>query len=311
MFYEIKDGEVNPIQYDDIDDGCISIGYLSMEELIELYQKYKLDRQVIEECYADKSHLRTSLDIYDDYSFGVINVIQLSNISGRRDKIAFLIRKNQFILVKIDDEDNNTMEIFENSITRFKQKVTLEKVIFGILDTLMNGGTSYLEKIEMRIMDMEKNIVEKHVNELLNKEIYDLRNRLSILRNYYEQLVDIGEGLQENENGLLRQKDLRYFKIFADKASRLSENTKALSEALIHLREALDATLNYSLNNIMKLFTVVTTVFMPLTLIAGWYGMNFNNMPELSWQYGYTVVIAISLAVVVGCIMFFKKKKFL
>ena len=61
-------------------------------------------------------------------------------------------------------------------------------------------------------------------------------------------------------------------------------------------------------NRIMKLLTVVTTVCMPLSLIAGWYGMNFMNMPELHWEYGYPAVIALSALVVGGCILYFRKK---
>ena len=99
----------------------------------------------------------------------------------------------------------------------------------------------------------------------LNTEIFELRNRLSTLKNYYEQLIDIGETLQENENDLFEEEDLRYFKIFTDKSERLSNNAQLLCDNLIHLREALDATLNYNLNNTMKLFTMVTIIFQPLT----------------------------------------------
>ena len=69
--------------------------------------------------------------------------------------------------------------------------------------------------------------------------------------------------------------------------------------------------MDYNLNNTMKIFTVVTTVFLPLSLIVGWYGMNFTNMPELTWKYGYLAVILLSVAVVIFCFWFFKKKKLL
>ena len=77
----------------------------------------------------------------------------------------------------------------------------------------------------------------------------------------------------------------------------------------MHIREALDAALSYEQNRIMKVFTTVTTVFMPLSLIAGWYGMNFTGMPELGWEYGYPFVGILSVLVVLVCIWFFRKKK--
>ena len=120
----------------------------------------------------------------------------------------------------------------------------------------------------------------------------------------------IGESLQENENDLFEEEDLRYFKIFTDKSERLSNNTQLLCDNLIHLREAMDATLNYNLNNTMKLFTMVTIIFQPLTLIVGWYGMNFKYMPELGWKFGYLYVIVLSIVVVGVILYWFKKRKF-
>ena len=182
----------------------------------------------------------------------------------------------------------------------------------GLLDAkLIEGGNKTLELIEAKILEMEHDLVEGEASEGLNKSIFNLKNSLLIQKNYYEQLIDIGEELQENENDIFQDENLRYFKIFTDKVTRLSNNTQALCDSLIHLREAYDATLEYSLNRIMKVFTVVTTIFLPLTLIVGWYGMNFTTMPELTWKYGYISVIILSIVVVVGCLIFFKKKKFL
>ena len=90
---------------------------------------------------------------------------------------------------------------------------------------------------------------------------------------------------------------------------RLTEDTQFLYEELVHIREVLDAALSYEQNRIMKLFTTVTTIFMPLSLIAGWYGMNFEGMPELHWRYGYLFVSVLSVLVVVACFWFFRRKK--
>ncbi|MEG1291768.1 MAG: CorA family divalent cation transporter, partial [Lachnospiraceae bacterium] len=87
------------------------------------------------------------------------------------------------------------------------------------------------------------------------------------------------------------------------------EQIQFLYEELLHIREALDAAIAYDQNRIMKVFTAVTTIFMPLTLIVGWYGMNFTTMAELTWKYGYFFVIVLSIIVILICLMFFKKKK--
>ena len=309
MFYEIENKEVKEVRIENISSQSISVGFLTMEELEENLDLLRINRNVIADCMADQTHFRTSLDIYEDFSFGIINIVNVMDVSTPKDRMAFIIKKNQFILIKLIDEDDSCREIFDSAIGRFKQNATLERVIFGILERLLANGNTALEITEQKIMAMEQNLVDGKISQSLNREIFNLRNDLSILKNYYEQLYAIGEELQENENNLFDEEDLRYFKIFTTKAERLSNNTQILSESLVHLRETLDASLNYSLNTIMKLFTVVTTIFSPLTLIVGWYGMNFKNMPELGMKYGYYGVMVVSAAVVVGCVYLFKKKK--
>ncbi|HWT27849.1 MAG TPA: CorA family divalent cation transporter, partial [Mobilitalea sp.] len=110
---------------------------------------------------------------------------------------------------------------------------------------------------------------------------------------------------------LFNEENLQYFRIFTDRVARLSSTTRMLQEYSVQVREAYHAQLDLDLNNIMKMFTVVTTIFLPLTLIVGWYGMNFTTMPELTWKYGYLFVIGLCVITAFICIYFFKKKKFM
>lgn len=311
MFYSVIDSKLTEISPDDIRADVNYIGYLTLDELKVCHKELGISDYIISEGFADQTHFRNSIDVYDDFSFGYINIINVMRLCDERDRIAFYITKNMFILIEIVDQDGSTKEMFERAIHRFTQNLTVEKIIYGILERLIEGGNKTLELIEAKILEMEHDLVEGEASEGLNKSIFNLKNSLLIQKNYYEQLIDIGEELQENENDIFQDENLRYFKIFTDKVTRLSNNTQALCDSLIHLREAYDATLEYSLNRIMKVFTVVTTIFLPLTLIVGWYGMNFTTMPELTWKYGYISVIILSIVVVVGCLIFFKKKKFL
>lgn len=310
MFFAISNGKIEEIKPDCSNQECIRAGYLTLEELKENRDKLGISNHIIKEFEQERAYWN-GIDVYDDFSIGVVNIVNVMDVNEARDRIGFIIQKSQFILVKLVDEDDSYKDIFAQSIGRFRQNATLEKVIFGVLDRLLFNGSRLLEETERKIMKMEHNVVEGNVDNALNKRIFHLRNELSIIKNYYDQLADIGEQLQENENDLFQDEDLRYFKIFTDKTSRLMNNIQILSENLIHLREAADAYLNYNLNSIMKLFTVVTTIFLPLTLIVGWYGMNFTNMPELTWKYGYLGVIILSITVVTVCFILFKKKKVL
>ena len=104
---------------------------------------------------------------------------------------------------------------------------------------------------------------------------------------------------------------MRYFEIFTRRIERLSKNAQMLKELLYQASEAHQAKLDYHMNKTMQLFTVLTSIFMPLTLITGWYGMNFYYMPELKNPYGYLGVIILSISVITISIFWFKKKKFL
>ncbi len=311
MLYTIENKMIKEITLDQINCNQPCIAYLEKEQLQESASYLGFDEILLRDSIQDISHFRTSLDVYDDYSFAIINVVSLENVRCYQDTIALLIKKNQFLVIKIKDDNNSTMEALESAVKRFKQNATLEKVIFGTLDMLLVDGNHNLEKYEQRIMNMEKELVSGKISVDLNRNIYDMRKKLSQLKNYYQRLVDIGEGLLENENDIFLEKDLRYIKIFTDKASRLSNNSQALGESLIHIREALDAALNYSMNKIMKVFTVVSVIFLPLTLITGWYGMNFTTMPELSWRFGYLGVAMLSVVVLIVCLIYFRKKKWL
>lgn len=311
MFYTIQDHIIQEIAVEALTDDQPCIAYLELEQLEQQAGGPGFDELLGGESIRDRSHFRTSFDVYDDYSVAIINVVSLNNILDNYDTIALVIKKNRFYVIKIKDDDNSTMEALESAIMRFQQNATLEKVIFGTLDRLLANGNHNLEKFEQHIMNMEKELVSGKISVNLNRNIYDMRKQLSRLKNYYQRLVDIGEALWENENDIFMERDLRYIKIFTDKAERLGNNAQALSESLIHIREALDAALNYSMNKIMKVFTVVSVIFLPLTLITGWYGMNFTTMPELTWQYGYIGVALLSGIVLIVCLVYFKKRKWL
>lgn len=141
--------------------------------------------------------------------------------------------------------------------------------------------------------------------------LLNMKKELLILRNSYEQLIDTGKSLEDNENEIFEEADLRYLSNLTDKIKRLREDIDMLRSAVDHLQDAYSSYLDLKLNHIMGVFTVVTTIFFPLTLIVGWYGMNFTNMPELTWKYGYLFVIIFSVAVVAVLTIIMKKRKWL
>ena len=131
------------------------------------------------------------------------------------------------------------------------------------------------------------------------------------LKRYYEQLDSIFDELAENDNSLLGKQNTRRFANLGNRMERYLNAVQSLRESVAQLREAYQSQLSIQQNDLMKIFTVVTAVFLPLTLLVGWYGMNFVGMPELHWKYGYPAVILVSVGIVAALVIYFKKKKWL
>ena len=157
-------------------------------------------------------------------------------------------------------------------------------------------------------MEREEEIHLGH-HENFQSKITTIRRELLILRGYYDEIMDVGKALEENENGYFAKKQLKYFGTISDRAERLMNKTSHLLEYAQQVRDAYQAQIDARQNNNMQFLTLISTIFFPLTLITGWYGMNFKNMPEL--QDGYPGVIALSLIVIAVCLVIFKIKKIL
>ena len=155
---------------------------------------------------------------------------------------------------------------------------------------------------------MEEHLIQKEMKRF-DVQILNIRKELLILDSYYQQMMDLCGILEENRNSLMKEQECRVFGIQAARVERLHDSTHVLKEYSLQLRELYQSRMDERQNKVMQMLTVVTTIFMPLTLIAGWYGMNFTNMPELSSKYGYPIVIAVSVGMILLEILWFKWKK--
>lgn len=187
-----------------------------------------------------------------------------------------------------------------------EHNVTLPRILFLFLELLTAKHMVLHESIETEITELENALLSGEKRECV-KEIVTLRRTLMALKRYYEQMLNALDLLQQNENELIDTHAMRYFRLYNNRVDRLYHGVLNLRDYVTQVRESYQAEVDISLNNIMKIFTVITAIFLPLSLIAGWYGMNLR-MPEYGWPYSYLMVIALSVAVVVLCIGYFKRK---
>ena len=177
------------------------------------------------------------------------------------------------------------------------------------LEELLARDLHHLEELEDRLTQLEDGVLAGEL-EGFNAALSPLRKQaLSWLR-YYTQLDGVAWELEENEIGLFSPEEQQMFHMLEKRLGRLRDEAQLLREYCLQVRGLFQAELDIRQNRIMKILTVVTTVFLPLSLVAGWYGMNFTGMPELDWAYGYPAVIAGSVAIVLLTLWIMKKKKF-
>ena len=309
MFYELND-KLTEIDGAAIREDALTVGYVGRGEAAETLSRFGLTEENAAMLQNASRRFRSGVQVYDDYTFTELRVTDFEHVDEADDCVALFIRKNLFIVVDVEDHDASTRRKFMDSVRRcaFKNP-TPEKVICAFLESLIAEGTGHLEDAGLRMAELEEAVFNGSADKDFNFTLLKMKKDLIKMHNFYEQLLDISSALDEDENSLFESEYLRYFANFSQKVIRLREDVDSLSSTLSHVQDAYSAYLDLQLNRSMKIFTVMTSIFFPLTIIVGWYGMNFVNMPELHWKFGYVYVIVLSLAVSAALIWFGKKKK--
>lgn len=209
------------------------------------------------------------------------------------------------------DDTGIAAAIVEDVAKRRKWRLpSLERFLYDFLETVIRDDLARLERLEQDLERMEDDILADRAEEALPR-LNDIRGKLLDLHLHYGQLMDLGQELEENENGFFAEENLRYFRLFTQRAERLRDTVGNLRDYTVQLRDLIQTRIDVKQNHIMTLLTVITTIFTPLTLLTGWYGMNFKYMPELDKPISYPIVIFVSLLIAGGCLLYFKKKKWL
>ncbi len=281
------------------------IGVLNKSEVEQWNHHLGINDRIVEECLNGSASKFESHDGFDYISLVVPDKEELLSEGSR---ISVYFRTN--LLIFICDELRD-YSLLHNIILKIELKeiknLSLERVLYEFFDLLTVGDSMYLENLEQEIAELEEALITSEKKDYA-KEIIRLRKRLLVLKRYYEQLFDLAEAMEENENELLSRHIIRYFHILTNRINRLSDAVSNLRDYVSQVREAYQTEVDINQNIIMRLFTVITAIFLPLTLLVGWYGMNFP-MPEYGWAYGYPVVVVISVVIALLSVIYFKKHR--
>ena len=250
----------------------------------------------------------TKAEVNYDSLTGSFRIPDRENIQEKDFRFAFALDEKGIVFI----DDSGRAEQMIATIRRTKRWRTpcLERFLYDFLEQIVENDLSLMERYDEELNRIEDAILESEGEGNIGR-VNEIHNDIRRLLVHYEQLIDMTQELEENENGFFKEENLRYFHLFMNLMARRHDSAVSLRDHTMQVRDLYQAQLEVRQNRIMTLLTVVTTIFMPLTLIAGWYGMNFRYMPELEWRLGYPAVILVSIAIIIFCLILFRKKKWL
>lgn len=252
---------------------------------------------------------RPKVESFDDYTLVSLKMLeyQSDNKSVHVEHFSILYGHGFLFSFQEIPEDNfePIRERIRSSLGRVRGKDS-EYLAYLLLDTIVDNYILVSQQFAERIEELEEQIV-RNVRESTLSQILNLRKELL----NFKQSID---PLREAINTLYRQSSAdnqKYFRDVYDHIVFESENISMYRELIVNLLELHQNMLSVKTNEVMKVLTIITTIFVPLTFIVGVYGMNFDNMPELRWQNGYYYVLGLMGLCVVGMLIFFKRQRWI
>lgn len=309
MFYQYFD-KLTEVTLEKADRTRLTVGFVSGEALAAIAPSLGFAPSAVQACASMHKYFRSGVEVYDDYTFTQLRVADPESEDSPHCCVALFIKRDLIVLVDVEDPDNTIRGKFMGVLGRYTEATaTQEKLLYAFFDALVQNDTQFLERTGFEISALEEDLIHNATDKDFNVDILDLKKMLLVKHNFYEQLLDITEELVEDDNDLFPDGELRYLANISTRITRLREDVDSLSNSVVHLQDAYQSTLDLKMNNTMKILTVLTTVFFPLTIIVGWYGMNFDSMAEFHWRWGYLYVIGLSVVVVTVFCLLAKKMK--
>lgn len=250
-----------------------------------------------------------SFEGFETFDLLVFDWYDIRSSRTALSEVLIYVDKNNIFFICSDEEGVRHCKQLVDTLLA-ESTASSEQILYRFFIRLFRGDMDYLDQFEGKINEMLTALLSDELDNV-PQEIMAQRRELLRLKHYYEQIDTIFDEMAINDNRLLSAKTIKSITILGARTDRYLNKVYNLQELVSQIQETYQSQLSIQQNNLMKIFTVVTVVFLPLTLLVGWYGMNFSNMPELHWQYGYPMIIVVSIGIVVVLVCYFKHKKWL
>lgn len=281
-----------------------------------LGQQFRLHPLLLEDVM--NSEQKPKIELYDDgrVSAPVVYVtIKMLHHNARAQEIdaehiSFVLGTNYLISF----QEERTTDVFAPVLSRIQassgktRRNGADYLLYALMDLVVDNYFVVVERLGEKLDDIEDRIIRDVAGRDTLAMLYALKREMTIMRRYVQPLRDILGVLLREETPLVRPSTLPFLRDLADHVSQIIETIDSYRELVPGLLDVYLSTTSNRMNSVMKTLTIVSAIFIPLTFIAGIYGMNFDNMPELRTRTGYFWVLGAMLAIAVGEVIYFKRR---
>jgi magnesium transporter len=262
------------------------------------------------EDILDTSH-PMKIEFYDNYIFTILKLLNYDETSKSVNiEHIGIVLGNGFVAVFQEIEDD-TFSAVKERIVSGKGKIIrsgADYLFYSLIDFIVDNYLHELDKISDDIEVIEDELIS-NPQPSIAKKIHSLKTTLIELKKSFKPLASIVRTIEIEETTLLQKETYLYFRDLYDHIGNVLDMLESNREILTSLLEIFMTANSQKLNEVMKVLTIIATIFIPLTFIAGIYGMNFRFMPELEWRWGYPMILAFMFALGLYMLYYFKRKK--
>ncbi len=259
------------------------------------------------------THQRPKFEEHDDYLFVVARLLHYDDASGEieTEQISFIASSN--LLVSFQEIPGDVFHAVRQRIRDGRPRIRTsgsDYLLYALLDTIVDSYFLILEKLGERIELLEDSLMDHPDRESL-AEIYRLKRELITVRKAVWPIRELAVGLERSESKLIRKTTHIFLRDVYDHAVQAIDAAENYRETVSSLLDMYLSSISNRTNDVMKVLTMIATIFIPLSFLAGLYGMNFEHMPELHYAWAYPMLLGVMASVAIGFVIYFKRKNWL
>jgi magnesium transporter len=256
---------------------------------------------------------RPKTDVSGEYTFIVFKTLEYNEEDGEiiPEQVSLILGAN--FLLSFQERHGGPFDPIRNRIRSGAgrtRKAGADYLAYCLIDAAVDQYFVVLESLAERIELLEEQLVAEPNRELLS-QIHNLKVDMIFLRRSLWPMREVINRLASGDSGFVQDATLPYLRDLYDHTIHVVDTLETFRDIVSGMLDIYLSSVSNRLNEIMKVLTIIATIFIPLTFLSGWYGMNFKDMPELGWRWGYPMVIAIALTVAVTMLVFFRRKKWI